>query len=46
MSMENESRGLYGRYLPLLLTLGDFVLLNLVGETEKELTGTADLPYG
>ena len=28
--MENESRGLYGRYLPLLLTLGDFVLLNLV----------------
>ena len=30
MSMENESRGLYGRYLPLLLTLGDFVLLNLV----------------
>ncbi len=28
--MENESRGLYGRYLPLLLTLGDFVLLNLI----------------
>lgn len=28
--MENESRGLYGRYLPLLLTLGDIVLLNLV----------------
>lgn len=28
--MEKETRGVYGRYLPLLLTLGDFVLLNLL----------------
>lgn len=28
--MDNENRGAYGRYLPLLLTIGDFILLNLV----------------